>query len=424
VLIVALCPSPVSADTLKITSTPPGATVEINGVAVGTTPYEEQVPGGYFHRTKTALGTRLQHPMLARISLAGYATMEVQMTEGPMAWVSLKGHSHGDYWLLKARDFHLDLIPVSKAFTGNIAVVAQAEARASAQPLSQSAPPLSAKDIVARAKPAVVQLKGGGKAGSGFLVMYTGLIVTNAHLARGQESLLAVLADGRQLDAKVVYIDTELDLALVKAEGDDFPYLGLARTNTVSQGDAVIAMGSPGGGMPFSVTQGIVSAIAKFPAAGSGLWIQTDASINPGSSGGPLLNTRAEVVGVNTIKPSSKDVSGIGFALSASDLIQVLRRYYPSTELGMEALSITSEEEKQSPLPGSKQVTEAFGDVSFSEPVGAEIEVDHKPKGEIPTVLHLPVGDHLIVVRVSGRRDWIHFVNVAEGDRLTVIPSW
>ncbi len=83
-LAVFLWPPFARADTLKITSTPAGASVEINGVTVGTTPYEEQVPGGYFHKTKTALGRRLQHSMVARISLTGYTTKEVQMTEGPM----------------------------------------------------------------------------------------------------------------------------------------------------------------------------------------------------------------------------------------------------------------------------------------------------------------------------------------------------
>src|SRR6266446_5600261 len=108
------------ADTLKITSTPSGASVEINGVIVGTTPYEEQVPGGYFHKTKTALGRRLQHSMIARISLTGYTTKEVQMTEGPMNWVSLKGHDHGEYWLLKLDHLHVELDPISKVFTGKI----------------------------------------------------------------------------------------------------------------------------------------------------------------------------------------------------------------------------------------------------------------------------------------------------------------
>jgi len=86
----------VRADTLKIASNPSGASVEIDGVTVETTPYEEEVPGGYFHKTKTALGRRLQHPMIARISLAGYTTKEIRMTEGPMNWVSLKGHNHAN----------------------------------------------------------------------------------------------------------------------------------------------------------------------------------------------------------------------------------------------------------------------------------------------------------------------------------------
>lgn len=113
-LLVFLCPPLLRADTLKITSTPSGASVEINGVTVGTTPYEEEVPGGYFHKTKTALGRRLQHSMVARISLAGYTTKEVQMTEGPMNWVSLKGHNHGEYWLVKLKHSMSNSMPSLK----------------------------------------------------------------------------------------------------------------------------------------------------------------------------------------------------------------------------------------------------------------------------------------------------------------------
>ena len=87
-------PARAIADKFQITSTPVGATVEIDGVAAGTTPFEKDFPGGYFHKTKTALGSRLEHPMTLRVSLEGYATKEVQITEGPMNWVSLKGHNH------------------------------------------------------------------------------------------------------------------------------------------------------------------------------------------------------------------------------------------------------------------------------------------------------------------------------------------
>jgi S1-C subfamily serine protease len=421
-LLVCLGAPSSRADTLKITSTPPGATVEINNVAVGTTPYETKVPGGYFHRTKTPMGHRLLYAMAARISLEGYATKEILMTEGPMNWVSLKGHSHGDYWLLKREIFHVELIPSSKAFTGSFAVASSAERAAPDRSRAAAPPPaLSVEQIVANAKPAVVRLRVGGKSGSGFLVTETGLIATNAHLARNQESLLVVFADGRQLDAKVVYVDPELDLALAKVESKDLKYLSLATTDTVKEGETVIAIGNPGGGMNFSTTKGIVSAIGENPSAGPGLWIQTDAFINPGNSGGPLINMRGEVVGINTVKLTQKGTtSGIGFALSASELIEVLNRYYPSSQIAALHLSEGGNSDSRSgPID-----RETFGTVTLAEPIGAELIVDHQPKGHIPSTLRLSVGLHLIVVSGVGRAAWRHYVRVSEGDQLTLIPSF
>jgi hypothetical protein len=327
-ILTALCASPAFSDTFTITSNPPGATVEINGVTVGTTPYEEEVPGGYFHKTKTVLGRRLEHPIVARISLAGYATKEIQMTDGPMNWVSLKGHSHGEYWLLKMKHFHVDLDPVGKIFTGSI-TADLSEAMTAA---GDTDSPLSVEDIVAHAKPAVVSLKSTSKSGSGFLITQTGVIATNAHLARGEQALLATFTNGRQLDAKVVYIDPDRDIALAKVDGDDFPHLSLAVAGSVRQGETVVAIGNPGGAMSFSVTKGIVSAIGKFSSAGPGIWVQTDASINPGNSGGPLLNSRGRVIGINTLKLEKKNVTGIGFALSASDLLSILQHFYPALD--------------------------------------------------------------------------------------------
>jgi hypothetical protein len=75
-LVGALLSLPALADKLRITTVPPGATVQINGVLVGTTPYEQNIPGGYSHKTKTSLGSRLQHPMIARLTLEGYAAKE------------------------------------------------------------------------------------------------------------------------------------------------------------------------------------------------------------------------------------------------------------------------------------------------------------------------------------------------------------
>jgi serine protease Do len=101
------------ADKLEITSTPSGATIEIDGVAVGVTPYKTDSLGGYSRKTKTVFGAHLEHPLVVRISLAGYPTKELQMTNGPMNWVSLKGHNYGEYWLLKTNHLHVDLEPIS-----------------------------------------------------------------------------------------------------------------------------------------------------------------------------------------------------------------------------------------------------------------------------------------------------------------------
>ena len=326
------------AEKLHISSTPHGATLQIDGVWVGTTPYEKPIPGGYLHKTKTTLGERLEHPMIARLTLPGYAPKEIQLTEGPMNWVSLKGHNHGNYWLLKTADFHVELQRVSQLFN-NAAVDIAEDNRSSASLLeastaaSESASPgrvPSLEDLVRHTKPAVVFLKSRTKSGTGFFVTANGIIATNAHLARGEDSLQATLPDGIQLDAEVIYIDSDLDIALLKTPGNHFPHLTLSPADAVHQGESVIAIGNPGDAMLFSVTKGIVSAVGTLETAGPGTWIQTDAPINPGNSGGPLLNVRGEVIGINTQKLIKQNVSGIGFALSAGDLLEVLHRLYPA----------------------------------------------------------------------------------------------
>jgi S1-C subfamily serine protease len=352
ILIVPMLLSVTSAhaEKLQITTNPPGATVTIDGVAAGTTPLEKSYPSSYFHRPPTALNSRLQHAMVVRVSLAGYATKEMTITEGPMNWVGLNGRNHGEYFLLKTSAIHLNLDPISGVFTGSISErVSSSMATASAThsgnlrsmdaasnpSASEVATPVASADVsleemVRRAKPAVVYLKGLNKSGTGFFITETGVIATNAHVARDEESLLATLPGGLQLEAKVVYIDAELDIALLKVAGNNFPHLTLADAALVRQGESVFAIGNPGDAMLFSVTKGIVSAVGKFESAGPGTWIQTDTPINPGNSGGPLVNTRGEVIGINTQKLVKKNVTNIGFALSATDLLNVLHSFYPA----------------------------------------------------------------------------------------------
>jgi S1-C subfamily serine protease len=425
ILVLLVCPVQGLADKLQFTSTPAGATVELDGMAIGVTPCEKEFPGGYFHKTRTSYGARLEHPLVARISLAGYATKEITLTEGPQNWISLNGRNRGEYWLLKADHFHVNLLPIGETFTGEIV--------AKVSDTGGIAPELSLEELVKQTKPAVVYLKGLDKSGSGFLVTGTGIIVTNAHVARGEESLLALLAGGLQLEAKVVYIDADLDIALAKVQvptvNADLPHLTLTAATNVRQGETVLAIGNPGDAMLFSVTKGIVSAVGKFPNAGQGTWIQTDAPINPGNSGGPLLNSRGEVIGINTQKLIKKNVTGIGFALSASDILEVLHHFYPGVALPRQRTASAAGAPAATEISDSAQPLNAFapaapdgvGTVTISsEPDGAEIFVDEKFLGNAPASLRLPAGTHAILLKFPGHGEWRRTLEVLKSSKVSL----
>jgi serine protease Do len=466
------CPLFSAAETLKITTTPPGAKVEIDGIAEGTTPFEKDYPGGYFHRPRTSIGSRLEHALVARVTLAGYATKEIQLTDGPMNWVSLNGRNRSEYWLFKADHFEVELQPIGQVFTGGVTAKLAGGVNADLRP------ELALEELVRRTKPAVVLLKRLDGSGTGFFVTETGVIATNAHVARGEETLLTLLPGGEQLEAKVVYVDDQLDIALAKVEGKEFPHLPLADAATIRQGENVIAIGNPGDAMLFSVTKGIVSAVGKFPNAGPGTWIQTDTPINPGNSGGPLLNARGEVIGINTQKLVKKNVSGIGFALSASDLLEVLHRFYPNvantqvtasaaatagagdrparaSSVGSTASTATSpssaadaaatsaaaEADPQplvsKPMPAAQQpdapaeaassaspAAHGFGIVTItSDPEGAEIYVDEKFVGNAPAKLKLAAGSHTMVVKASGFAEWKRTIEILKDSQVMLRPE-
>jgi S1-C subfamily serine protease len=412
-ILLLVCPVVATADKIQITSNPPGAKVELDEKN-GTTPFEQDFPGSYFHAPMSLLSRRLSHPLVARITLAGYAKQEITLTEGPMEWVSLTGHKRYKYWLIKSKSFHVDLSAVGEAFTGTVT------ARVSGNKAVDLAPEFSQEQLTSRAKPAVVCLKSREKAGSGFFVTDTGVIATNAHLARGESTLVTLLSDGQKLEAKVVYIDPDLDIALAKVEGADFPHLALADTTAVRQGESVLAIGNPGDAMPFSVTKGIVSAVGKFPNAGPGTWIQTDATINPGNSGGPLLNVRGEVIGINTQKLVKENVSGIGFALSSSDLLDVLNRFYPNAVAHTEKLSAPA---RPAASIASPPPVEAFGTVVLVKPEGAEIWIDNAFVGMVPATLRLTAERHQITMKIRGHADWVRFVQVQKDSQVNLSPD-
>jgi S1-C subfamily serine protease len=431
--LLMLFPVIARADKLTITSNPPGATVEIDGVKVGKTPFVKDYPGGYFRRTKTVFGSRLEHALVARIRLDGFAPKVVQLCDGPIQWRDMHGKDHGEYWTFKVASFDVALVPIPKEFTGEVAIK-------SARNLSvELVHNLTLEELVALVKPSVVYLEGAKRSGTGFLVTDTGLIATNAHVAHEEESLLARLSGGVQLEAGVAYIDEDVDIALLKVEGANFPHLELADTSTVRQGQEVFAVGNPGAAMLFSVTKGIVSAVDKFPSAGPGTWIQTDAQLNPGNSGGPLVNMKGQVVGITTSKPTAQEFSGIGFALSSSDLIQILRGFYPNVNVSTEKLAaekLPEQDESTDKNDGKKRLGKAlekeksktdsaakieYGFVDIPRPPGAMVRVDGYTRGYAPLSLRLTATRHTILVIPPDNGTWQpHFVTVIANSRVSI----
>ena len=157
--------------------------------------------------------------------------------------------------------------------------------------------------------------------GSGFFISADGYIVTNDHVVDHATEVTVTTSDGKSMPAKVIGVDTKTDLALLKAQGASFPFVAFA-SHTPRVGDWVIAVGNPFG-LGGTVTAGIVSARGR--DIGSGPYddfLQIDAPVNHGNSGGPTFNAEGEVVGVNTaiFSPSGGSV-GIGFAI-ASDVVK------------------------------------------------------------------------------------------------------
>jgi S1-C subfamily serine protease len=381
---------------LTITSEPSGATVEINGKVVGKTPYRVEIPAGYLQGAKTVFGKLLRQPTHLRLTLDGYLPKETELTNGPLQWIAYNGTNHGDYWLLKSETFNFTLDKAATTFTGTVQVA-----------LSNSAPAvmrsaLPVEDIVRNSSPAVLFLQSSEGTGSGFLISETGIAVTNAHVARAQTELIATAGNGQSFQAKVIYIDPALDIALIKLEGAGFPHLRLADVGSVQSGSSVIAIGTPSKGFQNSVTKGVVGGIGPLTKE-PGTWVQTDAAINPGNSGGPLLNSSGEVVGITTQRPflssDGRPLQGIGFALSSSDLLTVLQRFYPNV----------------SAVAPSQVEHRGKGKVSISADVeGADIYIDGKFVGNAPGTFSLTSGPHAIEVKAQSRTDWKRELEVME----------
>lgn len=178
--------------------------------------------------------------------------------------------------------------------------------------------------------PAVVSVNQPEGSGSGVIIRADGVIITNAHVVGSQRQVEIGLANGQVLTGRVLGSDPSVDIAIVDVEGSNLPTAALGNSDDLDVGQTAIAIGNPLA-LERTVTRGIVSALHRSPG-GVGLdeLIQTDAAVNPGNSGGPLLDSRGRVIGINTlVLRGSPDIAAVGlnFAVPinlASDLANQL----------------------------------------------------------------------------------------------------
>lgn len=168
----------------------------------------------------------------------------------------------------------------------------------------------------------VVTIKTSVAQGTGFLLTNNGYIVTNAHVLSGGRYANAYTYDGNRYSADLIGYDSKIDLALLKIDGD-FTKLTLGNSDNVKIGEKVIAIGNPLG-LSFTATEGIISARDRTGSNNLPYYFQTDVSLNPGNSGGPLIDTAGEVIGINNFKISGAE--NIGFALESKYIKQTINK--------------------------------------------------------------------------------------------------
>ena len=311
----------------------------------------------------------------------------------------------------------------------------------------------SVEELVKRVSPSVVQVLATGfgatqesegsetalvigrlrSIGSGVIVDPEGYILTNAHVLKGAQRvqvflptlptgaspILSVLSSqSRAMDAGIVGLSREIDLAVLKIQAKGLPALPLGKYSKLRQGEMVLAFGSPGG-LQNSVTLGVVSSVARQPDPDNPMvYIQTDAPINPGNSGGPLVNVDGEVVGINTfILTQSGGNEGLGFAIP-SGIIDVA---YPQLlkfghlhrgEIGVHVQSITPSLASGLGLPTDRGVivSDVLPD-GPAEQAGLKIQdiilsMNDKPVGSLPifglNMFMLRAGDRVKIEVLRG----------------------
>ncbi len=233
--------------------------------------------------------------------------------------------------------------------------------------------------------------------GSGFIVSPKGYILTNEHVIEGATRITVGLQSGEKFRGKIVGIDEETDVAVIKIEtSQDLPTVTLGDSNSAEVGDWVLAMGSPFG-LDQTVTAGIISKKERETPYFTSFqrFLQTDAAINRGNSGGPLVNMRGEVIGVNSqIATSTGDYNGIGFALPANEANFVYRQIVAQGKVRRGFLGITLDSVKD-------EFARVFG---LPEAKGAIVmDVTQTKDGQLTPAAKAGIQSNDIIVEFNGQ---------------------
>ena len=264
-----------------------------------------------------------------------------------------------------------------------------------------------------RISPSVVRVsvitESGGGSGSGFVILEGGLIITNNHVVENAVSVSVILKDGTELQAEVVGRDPSTDVALLRVATRTPPPVELGDSDRVRIGEQAIVIGSPFG-FDQSLTAGYISALGRKLRSGDDYGteidnvIQTDAAVNPGNSGGPLLNTEGEVIGITTaIFTTGGGFEGIGFAVPINTARAVAeelrdRGYVRRAFLGIAGLDLIPQLSRRLDLPVDSGIL-----VQFVHEGSAAAEAGIRPGNqEIETPLGLIVLGGDVLVAING----------------------
>jgi S1-C subfamily serine protease len=232
--------------------------------------------------------------------------------------------------------------------------------------------------------PAVVRVERDRGGGSGVIFTPDGFVLTNSHVVHGADHLTVTLPDGSATRGDLVGDDPHTDLAVLRIGGSSLPWAGLGDSRRVRVGQMAIAIGNPFG-FHHSATAGIVSGVGRSLRAGSGRLIddviQTDAALNPGNSGGPLVTSSAEVIGVNTatILPAQ----GLCFAVASNTARFVATRLMSDGRIRRSYVGVGGQNVPVRRTPGSPRVTPSSGVLVLSVESGSPASQAGLTKGDI-----------------------------------------